>query len=166
MIKAGILSDTHLTHVTTDFLHAIQQCFADCEVIIHAGDTVDSGILEAFANKTVYAVHGNCCNFTTQSTLPADLEFTLGTFKIVLLHGNRFGRHGSNIEPDFLRHYPDADCLIYGHTHEPVCRWDKKRLIINPGSFQTSGRYGMPCTYAILEAGEELKGTLREFPLR
>ncbi|MCI5147777.1 MAG: YfcE family phosphodiesterase, partial [Candidatus Electrothrix sp. AR3] len=36
----------------------------------------------------------------------------------------------------------------------------------NPGSFQTTGRYGAPCTYAILEAGKELKGTIYELPLR
>ncbi len=163
MIKAGILSDTHLTRVTTNFLHAIQQCFADCEVIIHAGDTVDSSIMETFAKKTVYAVHGNCCNLPTLNNLPDELEFKLGAFRIALTHGNRFGRHGNDIEPELLVHFPEADCLIYGHTHEPVCRWEKRQLIINPGSFQTSGRYGVPCTYAILEAGEELKGSLREF---
>ena len=163
MIKAGILSDTHLTRVSTDFLHAVEQCFADCKVIIHAGDIVDVFTLDVFRGKTVHAVHGNCCGSSTQNALPSQLEFELGRFKIALTHGNRFGRHAHDIEPGLLAHFPEADCLIYGHTHEPVCRHERGQLIINPGSFQISGRYGASCTYAILEADEELHGSIREF---
>jgi uncharacterized protein len=166
MIKAGILSDTHLTHVTQDFFEAVRHVFADCEVIIHAGDTVDVFALDAFRGKTVHAVHGNCCGAATQAALPSQLEFTLGTFKIALTHGNQFGRHGMDIEPGLLAHFPDADCLIYGHTHHAVCHRSEGKLVINPGSFQLGGRYGHPCTYAILEAGEELKGEICEIPAR
>jgi putative phosphoesterase len=166
MIKAGILSDTHLSHVTTDFLEAVRRCFADCEVIIHAGDTVDVFMLDAFRGKTVYAVHGNCCGAATQAALPKQLEFELGGFKIALTHGNQFGRHGMDIEPGLLAHFPDADCLIYGHTHNAVCHRAAGRLIINPGSFQLNTRYGHPCTYAVLETGEELRGEIHQIPGR
>jgi hypothetical protein len=166
MIKAGILSDTHLTRVSTDFLHAVQQCFADCEVIIHAGDIVDPAVLKAFPGKTVQAVHGNCCNLAAHNRLPDQLEFSLGRFNIAVAHGHRFGRYADDIEPGLLAHFPEADCLIYGHTHEPVCRRERGQLIINPGSFQLGSRYGVPCTYAILEADEELQGSIREFAPR
>ncbi len=166
MIKAGILSDTHLTRVSTDFLHAVQQCFADCEIIIHAGDVVDVFTLDVFRGKTVHAVHGNCCGSSTQTVLPSQLEFELGRFNIAVAHGNRFGRHAHDIEPGLRAHFPAADCVIYGHTHEPVCRHERGQLIINPGSFQLGSRYGTPCTYAILEVGEELQGSIREFAPR
>ena len=61
MIRAGILSDTHLTKVNQEFLQRVEHCFADCDVIIHAGDLVDLSLLDAFQGKTVHAVHGNCC---------------------------------------------------------------------------------------------------------
>lgn len=166
MIKAGILSDTHLSSVTPDFAKAVRRCFHDCEVIIHAGDITDAAVLDAFQDKTVYAVHGNCCSQSSPALLPAEQSFLLGGFKIGLVHGDRFGRYGGDIEPGLLAHFLDEDCLIYGHTHNAVCRWTEGRLIINPGSFQLAGRYGNPCTYAILEAGEELKGSIHEFPLR
>lgn len=166
MIKAGILSDTHLTRVSTDFLQAVQQCFADCEVIIHAGDIVDVFTLDVFRGKTVHAVHGNCCGSSTQTVLPDQLEFNLGRFNIAVAHGHRFGRYADDIEPGLLAHFPEADCVIYGHTHEPVCRHERGQLIINPGSFQLNSRYGVPCTYAILEADKELHGSIREFAPR
>jgi hypothetical protein len=163
MIKAGILSDTHLSHVSPDFLDAVRHCFADCEVIIHAGDIVDVFALDVFRGKIIHAVHGNCCNLPTHSALPQQLAFELGGFKIGLTHGNQFGRHGQEIEPGLLTLFPEADCLIYGHTHRAICHRVANKLIINPGSFQTTGRYGTACTYAILEAGDELKGKLVEF---
>ncbi|MCW5199081.1 YfcE family phosphodiesterase, partial [Desulfobulbus sp. F3] len=132
MIRAGILSDTHITRVSPEFFKAVSRCFSDCEVIIHAGDTVDVFMLEAFRGKTVHAVHGNCCGAATQAALPKQLEFELGGFKIALTHGNQFGRHGMDIEPGLLAYFPTADCLIYGHTHNAVChRTADGRLIIN-----------------------------------
>lgn len=163
MSKAGILSDTHLTRVSTDFLQAVQQCFADCEVIIHAGDIVHPAVLQAFPDKSVRAVHGNCCTLAAHTSLPDQLEFSLGRFKIAVAHGHRFGRYAHDIEPGLAAHFPEADCLIYGHTHEPVCRHERGQLIINPGSFQIASRYGAPCTYAVLEADDELQGSIREF---
>lgn len=164
MIKAGILSDTHLTRVTQEFADAVHRCFYDCEVIIHAGDITDVAVLDAFQDKTLYAVHGNCCSQSAPASLPAQFSFELNGFKMGLAHGDRFSK--ADIESGLISLFPEADCLIYGHTHRAVCHRVAGRLIINPGSFQTAGRYGAPCTYAILEAGEELKGKIYEFQLR
>jgi putative phosphoesterase len=162
-IKAGILSDTHLTRPNQEFHHAVRHCFADCDVIIHSGDIVGGSVLDIFSDKTVYAVHGNCC---ARAALPRERTFPLGDFTIGLIHGDRLGRYADRIESGLQDVFPEADCVIYGHTHEPVCHRVGGQLIINPGSFQTNGRYGIPCSYALLEAGTELKGSLHEFPLR
>jgi putative phosphoesterase len=165
-IKAGILSDTHLTRPTREFLHAVRRCFADCDVIIHAGDITDVSLPEIFPGKTVYAVRGNCCALIVRTPLSRQLSFQLGDFTVGLIHGDLLGRYADTIESGLRDVFPEADCVIYGHTHEPVCRRFDGQLIINPGSFQTGGRYGAPCSYAILEAEAELRGTLHEFPLR
>ncbi|MCI5207925.1 MAG: YfcE family phosphodiesterase [Candidatus Electrothrix sp. ATG2] len=168
MIKAGILSDTHLTKVNEKFLQRVEQCFSDCDVIIHAGDFVDISLLDVFSGKTVHAVHGNCCNGTTRTTLPSRQTVQLGDFTVGVAHGNRLGGHAENIESGLLDIFPEADCVIYGHTHNAVCHrtpGEQGKLIINPGAFQMISRYGVPCSYAILEAGEQLKGSLHELPL-
>ena len=159
-MKAGIISDTHLSRADERFLKQTADCFKDCEVIIHAGDLTDLSILEAFSGKMVHAVHGNMCNHTSYKKLPLKLSFELGGFSIGLIHGDVLGRR--EIEDRLWEVFPGADCVIYGHTHRAVCHRLGNTLIINPGSFQGTGRWGAPGTYAILEIGEVLKGSLHE----
>lgn len=158
-IKAGILSDTHLARADDAFIRLTRQCFADCEVIIHAGDLTSIAVLDAFAGKEVYAVHGNMCDASSFLALPRDTTFQLGRFTIGLVHGAGLGR---DIELQLWGLFPDADCMIYGHTHRPVCHRQGGVLFINPGIFRATGPYGAPGTYAILEAGNELRAAIHQ----
>jgi uncharacterized protein len=106
-------------------------------------------------------VHGNMCNLAAQTRNPSKLLFTLGRHTIGLAHGAGLG---PDIETTLWNLFPEADCLIYGHTHQPVCRRYGSVLMLNPGSFQSTGRYGAPGSYAILEAGDELRGQLFSLP--
>ena len=160
-IRAGVLSDTHLSRPDKHFQQQIKACFQACDVIVHAGDLTDPSVLEPFHDKTVYAVHGNMCNLAAQTRHPARLLFSLGRFTIGLAHGAGLG---PDIETALWDLFPEADCLIYGHTHRPVCRRYGPALMLNPGSFQSIGRYGAPGSYAILEAGDELRGQLFSVP--
>ena len=162
LIRAGVLSDTHLVRPDSRFKDQIKQCFHDCDVIIHAGDITDLSILEVFQGKIIYAVHGNMCNSGVRAYYPEQLLFTLNRFTIGLTHGARLG---PDIETALWNLFPEADCMIYGHTHKPVCHYHGQVLFLNPGSFQTTTRYGAPGTFAILEAGDELRARLFEIPL-
>ena len=160
-IKVGILSDTHLSRINTHFLKKAELCFADCEIIIHAGDLTNIAVLEAFQDKTVYSVHGNMCDNSAYHSLPAKTSFKIGDFVFGLTHGARLGY---DIENRLLDLFPEAQCLIYGHTHRPACTRIGSTLIVNPGSFQDTGRFGSPGTYALLEVGEKLSCTIHEVP--
>ncbi len=159
MIKIGILSDTHYGRPDSDFLALTEHCFADCEVIIHAGDLTDISVLAAFAPKKVYGVHGNMCSASCRRQLPAHRSFTIQGYSFGLAHGNGLGH---DIENQLISLFPGADCLIYGHTHRPVCKRLGDILIINPGTFRSSGRYGASGTYAVLELGDGLKAQILE----
>jgi putative phosphoesterase len=161
MIKAGILSDTHLMNVNSRFAETANHCFTDCSVIIHAGDLTDISLLQVFADKEIFAVHGNMCNNSSYGVLPREKTFTLGGFTFGLTHGAGLG---FDIEAALWDVFPEADCVIYGHTHRPVCHRIGDRLIINPGSFQATGRYGAPGTYAVLEVNKTLRATIHEIP--
>lgn len=161
MIKAGILSDTHLSRLDAHFQQAVEQCFADCQVIIHAGDLTDIGILRAFGDKQIHCVHGNMCNHGTYKKLPAKSVFTLGGFTFGLTHGAGLGH---DIEASLWNVFPEADCVIYGHTHRAVIHRQGGGLVINPGSFRGTGRYGAPGTYVIMEVGEELRAAIHNVP--
>ena len=163
MIRAGILSDTHLMGVNKHFQKLVDHCFVDCDTIIHAGDLTDLSLLDVFADKTVYAVHGNMCNGTAYSTLPTQLSFQLGDFSFGLTHGAGLGQ---DIESGLWNLFAEKDCMIYGHTHRPVCHRVAGKLIVNPGSFQSTSRYGAPGTYAILEIDDRLQAAIHEVPQR
>jgi len=160
-MKAGILSDTHLANPDNAFKKLIEHCFASCDVIIHAGDLTSVRILDALSDFKVHAVHGNMCDAGSYRTLPREKTFNLDHFTIGLTHGAQLGH---DIELSLWNLFPEADCIIYGHTHRPVCHRQGGILIINPGCFRGTGRYGAPGTYAILETGDTLHASIHEVP--
>jgi predicted phosphodiesterase len=101
------------------------------------------------------------CGSSAYSTLPSQLSFQLGQFTFGLTHGAGLGH---DIESALWDVFPEADCVIYGHTHRPACHSIAGRLIMNPGSFQETGRYGAPGTYGILEIGDTLQAAIHEVP--
>ncbi len=147
MLTIGILSDTHIQTVDETFLSQCNHAFADCDMIIHAGDLIDVSILGVFRGKEIHAVCGNMCNRSTKLVLPETKQLVLAGFAITITHGTG-PRH--NIEERVIDQFPVADCIIFGHTHQAVCQTFGKTLLINPGSFMGTGRYGAAGTYALL----------------
>ncbi len=147
MIRIGILSDTHLSHPSPWFTKHAQEAFKDCSTILHAGDLTDSSLLDVFTDKDVHAVHGNMCEASSRQTLPTEKIIPIGGYTIGLCHGAG-ARH--NIEERMWNVFPNADCIVYGHTHIAVNHTLSRTLFINPGSFSTTGRHGAPASYAIL----------------
>lgn len=148
MVTIGILSDTHLSSITDEFVTKAQTAFEGCQVIIHAGDLTDSSILSVFKGKEVHAVHGNCCNFLTAAALPETKNVIIGGYSFALCHGagNRL-----NIEERMYELFFPADCIIFGHSHIPICKRIGKTLMLNPGSFASTGKYGAPASYGLID---------------
>lgn len=162
--KIGILSDTHLYGVSEHFRQHSEIAFKSCDTIIHAGDITDMEILKVFRGKTVFAVHGNMCGQATRKALPESRILSMNGYKIAVCHGT-----GSryDIEERLYRRFHNVDCIVYGHTHQPVSHRSCGILYINPGSFQGTGRYGSPGTYAVLTTGvNTLSAELQSLPCR
>ncbi len=169
MIQVGILSDTHLTRCTDTFRRQVETVFAECTLILHAGDLTDISVLEAFSGKEVHAVHGNMCNMGSQQLLPNSKLITVGGYNIGLCHGAWGPRH--TIEERVWAMFAHADCIVYGHSHKAVCHRTGGVLFINPGTCQSTGPHGAPGTYAILQIDEQandrqngLQATIHEIP--
>ena len=148
MITIGVLSDTHLLEPYRWFRKKAELCFAGADMILHAGDLTSLSVLEVFAGKTVHAVHGNMCSPKTRTALPASKIVEVGGFRIALAHGAGFMH---NIEDKLYDVFAPIDCIVYGHTHKPACRLYGPTLMVNPGSFTSTGPYGASGTYAILK---------------
>lgn len=147
MITIGVLSDTHLLEPDKRFREKAERCFADADMILHAGDLTSLSVLDVFAEKTVHAVHGNMCGPKTRTTLPASKIITVGKFRIALFHG---AGYMYNIEDKLFNAFAPIDCIVYGHTHKPVCHRYGPTLMVNPGSFTATGQYGASGTYGII----------------
>ncbi len=160
-VRIGVLSDTHLTKCTPEFQEKVARCFADCPVIIHAGDLTSTAVLAAFEGKEVHAVHGNMCAPATCQALPTKKTIQVGDYRIGVIHCCGRGYDFEDFLPD---EFDAVDCIVYGHTHQAICRRAGHTLLVNPGSFRGTGRYGAPGTYAIIEAGDVLRATLHKVP--
>ncbi|QSZ40729.1 YfcE family phosphodiesterase [Sulfurimonas aquatica] len=125
-MKIGILSDTHTkvkkAKATLDIL--IEN---GAEFIIHAGDIVEPEVLELLKNcgKKYVAVYGNndahLVSFHNKYNLVQEPNyFKLANTKFKLMH---------------LPYYmsPDAEVVVFGHTHKFHSEFNNGTLFLNPG---------------------------------
>lgn len=134
MVRVGVMSDTHLADSgeALAFLRDLgEHCFAGVDLILHAGDLVVPGILAAFAPCPVLAVRGNMD--PADCDLPPRRVVELAGVRIGLIHG--WGPPAGLIER-VRGEFRDErlDCLVFGHSHEPLCRKENGLLLFNPGS--------------------------------
>lgn len=159
MTRIGVLSDTHLPGPTPELQRQVETCFAGIGIILHAGDLTDLAVLEVFRDKEVHAVCGNMCHAAAARALPVRKEIRVGGFTIGLIHGLGPGYDFAGQLPDV---FPEADCIVYGHTHQPAIERVGHILLVNPGSFLPTGRYGARGTYAVIEVGETLSAAIHQ----
>ena len=101
----------------------------ESDAVIHAGDVVEAFLLEEIAK--IVPVHAVLGNNDPGLDLPTSLELSFEQVKLAVLHdaGARKGR------PERLkRQFPDAQVVVYGHSHIPDCQTFEGLLIMNPGS--------------------------------
>lgn len=142
MIRIGVISDTHLAD-SGESLAFLQDLagrhFAGVDMILHAGDIVAPAALAAFSPCPVYGVRGNMD--PAAPDLPHKRMLAVAGVRIGLIHG--WGPPDGLIERvrGEFRDIP-LDCLVFGHSHVPLCRRDGSLLLLNPGS--ATDRRGMP----------------------
>ncbi len=140
----GLISDTHGKLRPEVFDH-----FAGVDIILHAGDVGPLSILsELEAIAPVKAVVGNTDGFDLAAQLPEVQELTLDGLQVVVTHGHRLG---SPTPAALRRAHPQADIIIYGHTHRPLVDHGDS-LVINPGS-AGAARFNLKPSVALLELG-------------
>ena len=151
-MKIGVLSDTHLKTIPRHLGEALEHYFKDADMILHAGDVVESRVLDYFADRDVRAVAGNMDSYHLQELNPVKTVINAGGFKVGLIHG-----WGSpvGIENRIRSEFDDIDILVYGHTHNATFHTKDGVLFFNPGS-PTCKRFAANNTIGILEIGERI----------
>lgn len=159
MLRIGVLSDTHFTSLEEGLplLQRLQEGpFRETEIILHAGDMVDPEILGLFFEKSVHAVRGNMD--PPVPGMPVRKIVPIGRFRIGLMHG--WGAP-EGLEQRLLKefHGERLDCLVFGHSHHPLCREENGLLLFNPGS-PTDRRWAPFHSVGVLEVGEKITGQI------
>jgi putative phosphoesterase len=100
-------------------------------LILHAGDINDQFVLDDLATiAPVLAVVGNNDTAEFADRLPERIEFRVGQFRFLLIHGHQ-GRTARAVARTFAGR---VDCVIYGHSHIPKIEVQNGTTLFNPGS--------------------------------
>jgi putative phosphoesterase len=157
-VRLGIISDTHGLLRPEVF-----EAFRQVDQILHAGDVGPESILhELEAIARVTAVYGNTDDWDLRARLPQVASLELDGFRIVVTHGDQFG----SPTPEKLHDaFPDAEIIIFGHTHRPLLTLvDVVVTVMNPGG-AGARRFNLPPSVGIMELEPGIPPRARLVPL-
>ena len=129
-----MISDTHLPRGRRRLPDVCVERMRAADLILHAGDILTADVLadlEALG-PPVKAVHGNVDSADLRETLPEALEVrTPDGARIAMLHDA--GPRTRRIQRLRAR-FPEADAVVFGHSHIPLHEEADGFQIFNPGS--------------------------------
>ena len=131
-VRLAILADTHMPRGARRLPGRCLELCAEADLILHAGDFMEIEVLEELqAIRPVVAVHGNVDSPELRSMLPESLAFEVGGAQVAMLHdsGPRQGRLSR-----MRARFPEADAVVFGHSHLPLHDERQGFQIFNPGS--------------------------------
>ena len=121
------------------------------DVVLHAGDVTSRALLDQLAGAApLHAVLGNNDDATLVD-LPERLELELDGVRVAMVHdsGARAGR-----ERRMQRWFPDADVVVFGHSHVPIdAEGEDGQRLFNPGSPTQRRRQPQP-SFGVLEVAD------------
>jgi putative phosphoesterase len=147
-VRVVVLADTHLRSQTAGGRGRVRALpdeaagyLHGADAILHAGDVLDSGVLAQLSRYApLHAVLGNN-DASLIGALPLTRIVDIGGVQIGMIHDS--GR-SSGRALRLRRRFPDADVVVFGHSHAPVNEWSPSgQLLFNPGS--PTQRRSQPC---------------------
>ena len=128
-----MLSDTHAPRRWKSCPPRVAAHLRDAELILHAGDVCVAEVLDELAD---YApLRAVCGNNDGQDVVawgaPETLEFDIDGLPVAMIHdsGKAVGRTAR-----MRRRFPDAELVVFGHSHIPLDQTGDGVRIFNPGS--------------------------------
>jgi len=160
-VRLLLLADTHVPRRARDLPAQVWAQVERADVVVHAGDWVDVALLDRLEARSaqLLACYGNNDGRALRARLPEVATATLGGVRVAVVHetGAAAGR-----EARAAVAFPDADLLVFGHSHIP---WDTTAAsglrLLNPGS-PTDRRRQPVCTFLTAEVAD---GVLSEVVL-
>ncbi|WP_061292984.1 metallophosphoesterase family protein [Herbidospora cretacea] len=129
-MRIVVLSDTHAPRFWKACPPRVAEHLRGADAILHAGDVCAGWVIDELAAfAPVHVVKGN--NDGPDVEAPETLELTLGGLRVAMIHDS--GPAKGRIARMKAR-FPDADLVVYGHSHIPLDDSGDGLRIFNPGS--------------------------------
>jgi putative phosphoesterase len=128
------MADTHVPKRARDLPRELWAAVDAADVVVHAGDWVAVGMLDALEARATRLIgcYGNNDGPALRARLPEIARANLDGVRLAVVHetGQAAGR-----EARCVARFPDTDVLVFGHSHIP---WDTTAAgglrLLNPGS--------------------------------
>ena len=132
-MRIAIISDTHLPRGTRRLPDECVERIRAADLIVHGGDFTTLEVLYDLESlgPPVVAVHGNVDAADVRARLPEARMVDAAGARIALVHDA--GPTRGRLERMRLR-FPDADAVVFGHSHIPLHESRDGFQIFNPGS--------------------------------
>jgi uncharacterized protein len=133
-MKVAVISDTHAPRRWRTCPALVATQLRDADLILHAGDVCTAAVLDELAQYApVVAVAGNNDGADVAAWgAPEVASVDVGGLRVAMVHdsGQATGRLVR-----MRRRFPEADLVVFGHSHIPLCETDADGFrIFNPGS--------------------------------
>lgn len=149
-----LISDTHIPGRARALPDAVRSAAEGVDLVIHAGDWVSASVVhELAAIADVLGVFGNNDGPDVRALLPEVAAREIEGLRFAVVHETGAAQ-GREVRMD--AEFPDADVLVFGHSHIPWVTASPRGLrLLNPGS-PTDRRRQPRCTMMTLtvDAGE------------
>lgn len=147
--RVGVIADTHCPEFLDRLPARVFEVFDGVDLILHAGDIDGKETLAELQRVApVEAVRGD--HDRSLGALPVSREIVIRGKRIVVVHGNRSHwleepntlvwtlslghlRPHRGLPRGLKRRFPNADAIIYGHTHHASAETIDGVLLFNPG---------------------------------
>jgi len=133
-VDIAIISDTHLPRGSRRLPDACVERLKVADLIVHAGDFSTLAVLEELkALGPVIGVHGNTDDALLRATLPEAASIPVGEGRtLAVIHD---AGPGQGRLRRLTARFPNADAVIFGHSHIPLHEEAPDGFqIFNPGS--------------------------------
>jgi hypothetical protein len=148
--RLGVIADTHCPEFIDELPPSLFTTLEGVDLILHAGDINAGSTIAALARiAPVQAVRGD--HDRALPDLPETRELTIEGKRIVLVHGQRtrwieepntllwtlslgYFTPNRGLPRSLHRRFPDADVIVYGHTHRSHAQRVGGALVFNPGA--------------------------------
>ncbi|TMK65648.1 MAG: metallophosphoesterase family protein [Actinobacteria bacterium] len=132
-MRLAIVADTHLPRGGRRIPDRCWKEMAAADLILHAGDFTALEVLHDIESlgPPVAAVHGNVDSAEVRARLPEARLIEAAGARIALVH--EAGPARGRLE-HMRRRFPEADAVVFGHSHIPLHAVDGGFQLFNPGS--------------------------------